>query len=88
MSRKILDPRTDYDVIGAAERLGLHPRTVSRWLQEGVIEGYRLGPGGKYHVTEGAIQKFLSGRQARSALRRAQTTSSPQKARTKRLARS
>lgn len=28
----------------AAERAGVHPKTVRRWISEGRIRGYRMGP--------------------------------------------
>ncbi len=31
-------------VAEAAKRCDVHPQTIRRWIKEGVLQGYRVGP--------------------------------------------
>jgi excisionase family DNA binding protein len=41
--------------------LRVHPRTVQRWLQKGLLRGYKLGNGktALWRVSGGDFKKFL-----------------------------
>ncbi|MBO0677193.1 helix-turn-helix domain-containing protein [Mycolicibacterium sp. S2-37] len=39
-----MTPEQTMSVAEAASRAGVHPRTMRRWVAEGIINGYRLGP--------------------------------------------
>ena len=44
-----------------AKYLRVHPRTVDRWLQKGMLKGYKLGKGktALWRVPKGELKKFL-----------------------------
>lgn len=44
----------------AADRLGVSPRTIRRWLEEGRIKGFRL-PSGNMRVLESEIERIING---------------------------
>jgi len=46
-----------------AERLQVHPDSVRRWIEAGLLKGYRL-PGRRagWRITEDALQGFLDKR--------------------------
>lgn len=35
---------TDFTVESAAAELGVHPRTIRRWIERGQLRAYRVGP--------------------------------------------
>lgn len=39
-----MTPEHMISVAEAARRAGVHPRTMRRWVAEGKITGYRIGP--------------------------------------------
>jgi excisionase family DNA binding protein len=39
-----MTPEQTISVAEAARRAGVHPRTMRRWVSEGTITGYRIGP--------------------------------------------
>ncbi len=44
-----------------AKNLRIHPRTVQRWLQKGLLVGYKLGKGtALWRIPKSEYQKFLS----------------------------
>ena len=48
----------------AAERLGVSPVTVRRYVDEGMIAAYRVGPRRILKFTDGAIRAFLMNHRA------------------------
>ena len=46
----------------AGELLGVHPRTVKRWINAGELRAYRLGKGGRFMIRRGEIERFLANR--------------------------
>ena len=39
-----MTPEQTVSTAEVAHRTGVHPRTVRRWIAEGTITGYRIGP--------------------------------------------
>lgn len=39
-----MTPEPMITIADAARRAGVHPRTMRRWIAEGTIAGYRVGP--------------------------------------------
>jgi excisionase family DNA binding protein len=46
--------------------LGLHPNTVRRWGQKGILKVYRIGPRGYRRFRREDIDTFLKRREASS----------------------
>jgi len=46
----------------AARLLHVHPNTVRRWHDMGLLSGYRVGPRGDRRFKLEAIERFLTGR--------------------------
>ncbi len=44
-----------------AEALRVNPRTVDRWLNKGLMEGYKLGKGktALWRIPKGEVKRFL-----------------------------
>ncbi len=44
-----------------AEYFGVHPRTVMRWLKQGILKGYKLGKGktALLRIPKSEVKKFL-----------------------------
>ncbi|MDP3948611.1 MAG: helix-turn-helix domain-containing protein [bacterium] len=44
-----------------AKNLRVHPRTVQRWLQNGLLGGYKLGKGktALWRIPKGEFKRFL-----------------------------
>lgn len=45
-----------------AERLGVHPETVGRWIRAKELPATKLGRGGKCWVAPGDLNRFLKAR--------------------------
>lgn len=55
------------DTKAFAKRVGVHPKTVARWVQAGDIVPGRT-PGGRYRFTEAHVALVLRGRASERAL--------------------
>ena len=44
-----------------AELLRVHPRTVERWLEKGILQGYKLGKGrtALWRISQDDFDEFL-----------------------------
>lgn len=42
-----------------AEMLHVHPNTLRRWSNRGIIESYRLGPRGDHRFPESEVARFI-----------------------------
>lgn len=42
----------------AADALGYSVRTVSRWIQDGLLDAYQPSEGGSVRIEESALRKF------------------------------
>ena len=44
-----------------AKILRVHPRTVDRWLKQGMLKGYKLGNGktSLWRISKNEVKKFL-----------------------------
>lgn len=64
MSTETRSVRT-FDVIQAAQYLGVHPNSVRRWANHAVIPGFRdtLAPGGPWRFTQADLDAFRAKRQ-------------------------
>ena len=45
-----------------AEYFGVHPRTVMRWLEQGMLKGYKLGKGrtALLRIPKAEVNKFMA----------------------------
>lgn len=51
-----LEPR--YDTGTVARRYGVVPRTVQRWIEEGLLRAIRVTPRSPYYIPASAITEF------------------------------
>lgn len=45
-----------------AEELKVHPRTVKRWITEGLLPAFKLGDRAGWRIDEAAVRAFLEAR--------------------------
>lgn len=45
-----------------AEELKVHPRTVKRWITEGLLPAFKLGDRAGWRIDKDAVQAFLEER--------------------------
>jgi excisionase family DNA binding protein len=45
-----------------AQKLRVNPRTIDRWLKQGMLKGYKLGKGktAMWRIPKSEIKKFLA----------------------------
>ena len=46
-------------VVAAAQRVGVNPRTVRRWIERGAIRGYRLADGRQVRVRADDVDRIV-----------------------------
>jgi len=54
-----LQSRVMLTVTDVAQLLGLHPNTVRRWNQKGILKSYRIGPRGDRRFRREDVDDFL-----------------------------
>lgn len=56
----------DISTTEAARRLGIKPRTIQKWIEQGIIKAYRLNPSGRsvYRVPVAEVERILNERKA------------------------
>jgi excisionase family DNA binding protein len=55
-----LRPKSAVDIVTAAERLGVHPMTVRRYIADGRLPAHRVGPK-LIRINADDLERFASG---------------------------